>query len=131
MFDMPMTRHPGGDRSVWCLRKLLPPGHSCDRFWGSGGILHIPHPLSQYVTVMIIAVPCEETWELEFLQNRCCPYCGSKDPAESAVSAVSKTKTPIIVGFLETAEIEGGKKRRNLITCTKARISRGPFAREM
>ena len=23
---------------------------------------------------------CEETWELEFLQNRCCPYCGSKDP---------------------------------------------------
>ncbi|CAL1149722.1 unnamed protein product [Cladocopium goreaui] len=73
----------------------------------------------------------QETWELEFLQNRCCPYCGSKDPAESAVSAVSKTKTPIIVGFLETAEIEGGKKRRNLITCTKARISRGPFAREM
>jgi hypothetical protein len=76
-------------------------------------------------------LPCEETWELEFLQNRCCPYCGSKDPAESAVSAVSKTKTPIVVGFLETAEIEGGKKRRNLITCTKARISRGPFAREM
>lgn len=21
----------------------------------------------------------QETWELEFLQNRCCPYCGSKD----------------------------------------------------
>jgi len=21
----------------------------------------------------------QETWELEFLQNKCCPYCGSKD----------------------------------------------------
>jgi len=78
MFDMPMARHPGGDRSVWCLRKLLPPGHSCDRFWGSGGILHIPHPLSQYVTmVMIIAVrgdlgigiPAEQMLPLLWLQG--------------------------------------------------------------
>jgi len=21
----------------------------------------------------------QETWELEFLQNRCCPYCGNKE----------------------------------------------------
>mmetsp|Transcript_1551 Transcript_1551/g.3958 ORF Transcript_1551/g.3958 Transcript_1551/m.3958 type:complete len:1302 (-) Transcript_1551:205-4110(-) len=29
----------------------------------------------------------QETWELEFLQNKCCPYCGSKeiDPAKPGV----------------------------------------------
>ena len=66
-----------------------------------------------------IGIPAEQMLPLLWLQG-----------PSSAVS-VSKTKTPIIVGFLETAEIEVGKKRRNLITCTKARISRGPFAREM
>merc|ERR1719444_204214 len=40
----------------------------------------------------------QETWELEFLQNRCCPYCGSKeiDTAQTvaeAGSAVSGTAT--------------------------------------
>lgn len=35
----------------------------------------------------------QETWELEFLQNKCCPYCGSKeiDAAKTVASASKET----------------------------------------
>jgi len=35
----------------------------------------------------------QETWELEFLQNKCCPYCGSKDIDGATVA--SETKPPL------------------------------------
>jgi len=37
----------------------------------------------------------QETWELEFLQNKCCPYCGSKeiDSVKPAASAFKEMAT--------------------------------------
>merc|ERR1719305_22687 len=46
----------------------------------------------------------QETWELEFLQNKCCPYCGSKEidnlkPGGATNVAPGGTSTmPLIVG---------------------------------
>jgi intraflagellar transport protein 122 len=37
----------------------------------------------------------QETWELEFLQNKCCPYCGSKEIDSAKPVAINNTGVAI------------------------------------
>jgi len=45
----------------------------------------------------------QETWELEFLQNKCCPYCGGKDIDGATPLSVANAAKPAAGGSTKTS----------------------------